>query len=156
MNAGAGACDFVEKDIPVPNAAAGWVIGKQGANIKALKSIAGLNRCDLVPDGINFHVLHVSGSRKAVDYVASEVIFKIKVREKNISNESRATHSYSLDGKGNMLTPREVHHTGKPAPKPALPGIGTNWHRRKGEGKRFDKERERANQLREEREREEG
>ena len=139
--------------LPVPAHAAGLIIGKGGASIKALQSRPGITSCTLVAAGLNAHVLHLSGSDAAVAEVLRECAFKIANADRNLANESRKIHSYSVSPTGHVFMPREVHHTGDAAPKAHTTGVGKNHYASRKKGAAFDREKNIKREARKEEER---
>ena len=137
--------ELVYKEIiDVPSEAAGRVIGKDGANLNALREIEGMAECRLIPDGANSKKLIMQGSKTAIDEAIRTVNDKIMVSKRQLRNASRKVHSYSLSGSGELRTPAQVHQTGDRPPKPHTTGVGKNHYAAKMQGKHSDKLAERA------------
>ncbi|KAE9041042.1 hypothetical protein PR002_g4643 [Phytophthora rubi] len=86
---------------------------------------------------------------EAIGELQRHVSEKLKFADRQLSNRSRKEHSWTLTKNNNLRTPREVHHTGKAAPRRYAPGVGNNHHHAKKQAKKIEKEKELAAHLRE-------
>jgi hypothetical protein len=145
----------IEREIVVPSEAVGRVIGAKGAKIATLRTTPGITVCALEKTALNAHTLRLSGTEEAVGAVTKEVTELMAIARRQLENSVRE-HSWTLTPDGRMRTPREVHQTGGKAPTPHTTGVGRNHYAARMQGKRFEKEAERADQLRRESGRDEG
>lgn len=100
-------------EIVVPLEAVGRIIGKDGAFIKHLRASEGIDGCSL-SDGqrSNHKLLKLRGSRAALESVRRVVELNIGNAQRQLQNDSRKLHNWTLKSDGEVLTPREVHRTG--------------------------------------------
>ena len=136
--------------VPVPSQAVGRIIGKNGANIIRMRNSPGITLCQLKTIGLNSKELHLHGSSAAVAEALTDCKYKIATANKQLANNSRKIHSWTVSKNGHHLfTPREVHSTGDKPPHPHATGVGKNHHAARKQGKKFEREKAIARQLRE-------
>ncbi|KAE9049269.1 hypothetical protein PR003_g3827 [Phytophthora rubi] len=133
----------------IPAHAVGVIIGKAGVGMQYLKSITGITKCTLKATTLNEQLLTAFGTAEAIGELQRHVSEKLKFADRQLSNRSRKEHSWTLTKNNNLRTPREVHHTGKAAPRRYAPGVGNNHHHAKKQAKKIEKEKELAAHLRE-------
>lgn len=139
----------VTAEITIPSEAVEHVIGGKRAHIGVVQTTPGLVSCILKATTLNAHTLYLTGSQQAIDEATAQVNSRIKLARRLLENSMRE-HSWTLTSDGRMRTPREVHQTGHSAPRPHTTGVGRNHYAARKQGKRFEKEAERADQLRRE------
>lgn len=136
------------KILSIPSDAVGRVIGEKGARIKYLQGTPGLVTCKLDRAGLNTSTLCLAGSAAAVADAEREVRIVLSRATTALKNTSRRIHSWTLSPDGSLITPRNVHKTGRRPPHVHTTGVGKNFHAARKQGKRKEYEKERAMQLR--------
>ncbi len=86
--------------------------------------------------------LHIVGDDSAIQEMIRDINKIICAAEMSLRNASRKNHSWTLTDGGELLTPREVHKTGKKAPQCHTTGVGRNHYAARMQGKHKDRERD--------------
>ncbi len=131
--------DQTTVELPIPSEAIGRIIGTQQVHIKMLRHIPNITKVQLVKKTPNTHVVLIVGRIDAVTQVVNTAQNKICRAQTSLSNQTRAVHSWHPTSTGQILTPREVHKTGRRAPPKDSKQYDREQKRIRDVAKRFDR-----------------